>query len=125
MPDLLKRPFGTRGKVHDITPASAGWRYVGYSLYHLKAGDTAAEATGENEVILVMVEGKASIKAAGEDWGVLGERMDVFEKMPPHCLSLLEFWGACSQEGLRCLFINPSFELPCTEDKPAFAWWVP
>ncbi len=50
------------------------------------AGDTVAEATGDREVILVMVEGKAVIDAAGQDWGVLGDRMDVFEKTLPHCL---------------------------------------
>ncbi|AOZ68058.1 5-deoxy-glucuronate isomerase [Rhodobacter xanthinilyticus] len=86
MPDLLRKPFGTHGKVHEITPATAGWRYVGFSLYRLRAGESAAEATGSTEVILVMVEGKAKVTAAGQDWGVLGERMDVFEKTPPHCL---------------------------------------
>ena len=88
MPELLKRPFGTRGKVHHITPESAGWRYVGFSLYRLKAGDRAAEVTGDREVILVVVEGKVAITGAGTDWGVLGERMDVFEKSPPHSLYL-------------------------------------
>ncbi len=88
MTDLLRKPFGARGKVHEISPASAGWRYVGFSLYRLRAGDTATEATGEREVILVIVEGKASIRAAGQDWGLLGDRMDVFEKTPPHCLYL-------------------------------------
>jgi 5-deoxy-glucuronate isomerase len=88
MSDLLKKPFGKRGKVHQITPESAGWRYVGFSLYHLKAGDRAAEVTGDREVILVLVEGKAAITGAGQDWGVLGERMNVFEKTPPHCLYL-------------------------------------
>lgn len=38
------------------------------------------------ETILVMVEGKARFTAAGKDWGELGDRMDVFEKTPPHCL---------------------------------------
>ena len=56
MPDLLKKPFGAHGKVHEITPQTAGWRYVGFSLYHLRAGDRAAEATGDNEVILYLVE---------------------------------------------------------------------
>lgn len=88
MPDLLRKPFGTRGKVHNITPQSAGWRYVGFDLWHLKAGDTAAEATGDREVILVVVEGKAHVKGADQDWGILGERMNVFEKTPPHCLYL-------------------------------------
>jgi len=84
--ELLRKPEGVRGKVHDITPASAGWGYVGFGLYRLAAGDRVAEATGDREVILVMVEGKAQVTAAGMDWGVLGDRMDVFERTPPHCL---------------------------------------
>ena len=86
MPDLLRHPTGTRGKVHDITPASAGWGYVGFTLYRLEPGDVAEEMTGETEVILVIVEGKAKVQAAGQDWGEMGARMDVFEKTPPHCL---------------------------------------
>lgn len=82
MSDLLKTPFGTHGKAHQITPESAGRRYVGFSLSRLRAGETVAEATGDREVILVMVEGKASFNAAGQDWGVLGERLSVFEKTP-------------------------------------------
>ncbi|MVA12222.1 5-deoxy-glucuronate isomerase [Agrobacterium vitis] len=96
MPDLLRKPFGTHGKVHDITPQSAGWRYVGFSLHRLRAGETVGEATGLDEVILVMVEGRASFIAAGQDWGVLGDRVNVFEKTPPHCLYIPndETWKA-------------------------------
>ena len=67
---------------------SAGWGYVGFGLYRLKAGRRRAEATGDTEVILVLVEGKARIPGAGQDWGEMGDRMDVFEKTPPHCLYL-------------------------------------
>jgi len=88
MPKLLRKPAGTRGKVHEITPENAGWRYVGFALYRLRAGDTAFEATGAREVILVVVEGKTRIEGAGRDWGILGDRMDVFERTPPHCLYL-------------------------------------
>src|SRR5210317_1091804 len=88
MSDLLKKPFGTHGKVHQITPESAGWRYVGFSLYRLRAGETVGEVTGDREVILVLVEGKAQITGAGQDWGELGDRMSVFEKTPPHSLYL-------------------------------------
>jgi 5-deoxy-glucuronate isomerase len=97
--DLLRRPFGARGKVHEITPSSAGWRYVGFSLYRLRAGETASESTGTNEVIVVLVEGKAAIHAAGRDWGVFGERMNVFERIPPHCLYLPngETWEAVAE----------------------------
>ena len=86
MADLLRKPSRMRGKVHDITPESAGWGHVGFGLYRLEAGDRAAEVTGGREVILVLVEGKASLSGMGRDWGVLGERMSVFEKTPPHCL---------------------------------------
>ncbi len=30
--ELLRKPTGTNGKVHDITPESAGWGYVGFGL---------------------------------------------------------------------------------------------
>ena len=88
MADLLRKPFGSHGKVHEITPHSAGWRYVGFSLYRLRPGDEIEDMTGGREVILVIVEGKAKLQAAGQDWGVLGDRMNVFEKTPPHCLYL-------------------------------------
>jgi 5-deoxy-glucuronate isomerase len=84
MPSLLVKPAGTAGKVHDITPKSAGWGYVGFGLYRLKPGEVAQEETGDTEVILVLVEGKAEISAAGRDFGELGHRMDVFERRPPH-----------------------------------------
>lgn len=86
MTDLLRKPNGSAGKVHDITPENAGWGYVGFGLYRLKAGETAAEPTGETEVILVLVEGKADISGAGKSFGELGDRMNVFEKKPPHCV---------------------------------------
>jgi 5-deoxy-glucuronate isomerase len=82
---LLRKPFGIHGKVHEITPSSAGWRHVGFSLWRLRVGETVSEATGDCEVILVMVEGKARLAAAGRDWGVLGQRLNVFDKTPPHC----------------------------------------
>ncbi|HQU67477.1 MAG TPA: 5-deoxy-glucuronate isomerase [Albidovulum sp.] len=86
MSKLLVKPAGTAGKVYDVTPESAGWGYVGFGLYRLKPGETAAEATGDKEAILVLVEGKAKLTAGGTDFGEMGERMDVFEKTPPHCL---------------------------------------
>lgn len=88
MNGLLRRPFGTHGKVHEITPQTAGWRHVGFSLYRLRPGEAAREATGTRETVIVMVEGKARLAAAGRDWGVLGDRMSVFEKTPPHSLYL-------------------------------------
>lgn len=86
MAELLRRPLAASGKLHDITPASAGWGYVGFALYDLQPGQTAAERTGDREVILVIVEGKARLTAAGRDWGEMGDRMSVFDRSAPHCL---------------------------------------
>ncbi|MBI1416446.1 MAG: 5-deoxy-glucuronate isomerase [Limimaricola sp.] len=83
---LLRHPQSGTPKVHDITPRDAGWRYVGFGLYDLQPGQDAAEATGGHEAILVLVEGKARISAAGQDFGEMGERMSPFERTPPHCL---------------------------------------
>ena len=88
MTNLLRKPNGTRGKVHDIAPEAAGWRYVGFGLYRLRAGETAHEATGDREAILVLVEGRARVSGAGRDFGEIGERINVFEKTPPHCVYL-------------------------------------
>ena len=84
MPDLLVRPDATSGMIHDITPESAGWGYVGFQLHLLSAGEAIAEPTGDREVIIVLVEGRAEISAGGQAFGELGDRMDVFEKTPPH-----------------------------------------
>lgn len=86
MSKLLVRPAGSAGKVHDITPRSAGWSYVGFALYRLAAGESAMEKTGDREAILVLVEGRAEVSAGGRDFGELGDRMDVFERKPPHAV---------------------------------------
>lgn len=86
MEDLLRKPMAHDGLIHAITPENAGWRYVGFELYRLALGAAATGLTKDCEAILVMVEGHAQVQAAGQDWGVLGDRMDVFEKTAPHCL---------------------------------------
>ena len=88
MVELLRKPSGVRGKVHDISAEGAGWGYVGFGLYRLEPGDVAAEVTGDREVILVLIEGRVKVSGAGEDFGEMGARMDVFEKTPPHCVYL-------------------------------------
>ena len=86
MSKLLRKPTATTGKVHDITPETANWGYVGFGLYRLKPGESAHEDTGDTEVILVLVEGKAEIASGDVSFGELGERMSVFERLPPHCV---------------------------------------
>lgn len=86
MSRLLRRPNTDSSKTHDITPASAGWHYVGFDLYRLPPGEIIAEITGDREVILVLVEGKADLSVGLTNYGELGDRMDVFERKKPHAV---------------------------------------
>ncbi len=91
---LLRKPTGQSGRIHNITienaktPESPDWGYVGFDLWRLAPGETAEGATGDLEVILVMVEGKAQITGGGESFGEMGDRMSVFDKRPPHAAYL-------------------------------------
>jgi len=65
-----------------VTPESAGWDYVGFDLYRLSPGESAAAETGDREVCLVFVSGRARVEATGEDLGVVGGRMSPFDGKP-------------------------------------------
>ncbi len=69
--------------VHEVDLFRCLFRWLLDDDYRLRAGECVSEHTGGQEIILVMIEGKATVMAAGTDWGELGERMDVFEKTPP------------------------------------------
>ncbi|NNL18909.1 MAG: 5-deoxy-glucuronate isomerase [Boseongicola sp.] len=86
MGDLLRKPTGTVGVVHDITPKSANWGYVGFALHRLSPGDAASGSTRDLEAILVVVEGKLELTVGDTDFGEIGDRMSVFEKTAPHCV---------------------------------------
>ena len=48
MSDLLRRPLGDAGRIHDVTPQDAGWRYVGFTAYRLKPGDVITEKSARS-----------------------------------------------------------------------------
>lgn len=73
---------GGDGRVVHITPDSAGWTYVGFDLYRLAPGQGLAGATGEREVCLVLVSGRAAVAGGGADFGAIGERMSPFDGKP-------------------------------------------
>ncbi|PRX35053.1 5-deoxy-glucuronate isomerase [Meinhardsimonia xiamenensis] len=83
---LLRKPVAVTGKIHDITPNKAAWERLGLGIYRLEPGELVAEPTGENEVILVLIEGRAEIGVEDRDFGELGNRMDVFDKSAPHAV---------------------------------------
>lgn len=80
---LLQKPKAKHGLIHEITPQSAGWTYVGFAAHRLSKGQTVSLDTEEREAILVLVEGMANISAQGFEFGELGARMNVFDRTPP------------------------------------------
>lgn len=82
MSDLIVKPSGTEGWTINVTPESAGWTYVGFDLHELPPGESAHNKTGDREVCLVLVSGKARITAGGTDFGLVGSRMSPFEGKP-------------------------------------------
>jgi len=70
------------GVGHRITPESAGWRYVGFETRALKEGAQSKLATGDTEVCIVILSGKARVTAGVFDSGVIGERKTVFDGLP-------------------------------------------
>jgi 5-deoxy-glucuronate isomerase len=85
MSDLLLKNHapGPDGLVHAVTPASAGWGYVGFALYRLQDGQRIRAETGEREVCLVLVGGRATIGAGGQRFAGIGEREHPFEGKKP------------------------------------------
>ena len=74
MADLLLKNHApdAQGLVHRVTPESAGWSHVGFSLHRLKPGQSIAASTGEREACLVLVGGRAKVAAGGHDFGEVG-----------------------------------------------------
>ncbi|MEM6762058.1 MAG: 5-deoxy-glucuronate isomerase [Pseudomonadota bacterium] len=83
MADLLRKPVGEIGAIHQITPAAAGWTYVGFELHRLATGDSATGAVEGRETILVVVEGTVHLSVGGVAMGAIGQRKSVFEASPP------------------------------------------
>ena len=84
MSHLLVHPSApdAEGRILSVTPQSAGWTYVGFEVYRLKAGQSVTHQTEGNEICLVILSGRAAIRAGELECGTLGERTNVFEGLP-------------------------------------------
>jgi 5-deoxy-glucuronate isomerase len=85
MADLKVRPSApdAGGRVIDITPASAGWKYVGFEVRRLAAGQRAGFSFEGRETCLVVLTGKADISAGGARFEGVGGRASVFDDAAP------------------------------------------
>jgi len=72
---LLVRP---QGSVLQVTPESAGWKYVGFEVLRLAGGERATVDTGDREVCVVVVQGACHVG----DFPDLGGRPDPWSGPP-------------------------------------------
>lgn len=82
--NLLVRPHApdADGVMLDITPASAGWTYVGFRVVRLNAGEVHDGGELGREACLVALTGTAEIVAGGEAFAEVGGRASVFDGAP-------------------------------------------
>ncbi len=82
MSKLLVRPEGGLGRIHHVTPESAGWTHVGFDVHLLRTGEVVAGETGSREACLVLVAGRARVAVNAEEFGEIGERLSPFAGKP-------------------------------------------
>jgi len=71
------------GTVLSITPESAGWKHVGFKLVKLTEGQRYSAVETGRETCLVLVTGKASIRAGEHHYNDIGGRSSPFEDRAP------------------------------------------
>ena len=94
MKSLISRALSKNpeGLIQNITPESAGWKFVGFDVFRILSGKTLEKETNNNEVCLVILSGKASVSTKMKKWSQLGERESVFSResgnkgMPPYAV---------------------------------------
>jgi 5-deoxy-glucuronate isomerase len=82
MSKLLVKP-AAKSKVHQVTPQSAGWDYVGFSVHDLAAGETLDCQQAGRELCIVVLTGTANISTGSNSWLNIGGRTSVFVDQPP------------------------------------------
>ena len=87
MSKLLVKPADTQ-QVHAISPESAGWKYVGFGLYDLQAGQDLELRQAGRELCLVVLSGTTSVQVGEQHWTGVGGRSSVFDEQPPGVIYL-------------------------------------
>ncbi len=92
---LLVKGRRTGREIVRVTPASAGWRYVGFAAYRLQPGETIDVDLKGSEVCIVVLAGTVDVEGGGQAWRDIGARPSVFADQAPYAVYLP------SGEGIR------------------------
>jgi 5-deoxy-glucuronate isomerase len=76
----LIRPSNDSDVVIEVTPGSAGWRYLSFKVVSLAAGGHYSQQSGADEIALVPLAGQGSAGVSGEEFGL--SRSGFFEQAP-------------------------------------------
>ncbi len=71
------------GRVLNVTPQSAGWERVGFSVVRLSPGQSFSGQEVTRETCLVLVAGTADVTVADTVFAAVGGRASPFEDAPP------------------------------------------
>jgi len=81
--NLLVKANASAREIVRVTPASAGWSYVGFAAYRLAPSETCELDLRGREVCIVVLAGRVEVQAGHERWQELGNRSSVFDDAPP------------------------------------------
>jgi len=80
---LLVKASAQGREIVDVTPARAGWTYVGFRALRLAAGQIENVASSSRELCVVVLAGTVSVEVDGAVYDGLGTRDSVFDDLPP------------------------------------------
>ncbi|MFN8133558.1 MAG: 5-deoxy-glucuronate isomerase [Solirubrobacteraceae bacterium] len=73
---------GGAGTLVEVTPASAGWEYVGFEAVGVAPDAPALRETGGRELCVVALGGRVTVRLNGAAFAQIGGRADVFSGLP-------------------------------------------
>jgi 5-deoxy-glucuronate isomerase len=83
---LLVKAAPTGRDIVTVTPASAGWRYVGFSAHRLAPAERMTLAADDRERCVVVLAGIVDVEVPGHAWRAIGDRTSVFDDRAPYAV---------------------------------------
>src|SRR5450759_4195278 len=75
---------GPDGLVVGIDPHTAGWDFTTCHVYRLRPGQSVSRAADDQERLVLVLEGRAAVRAGDHDFGMVGSRATVFDGPRTH-----------------------------------------
>ena len=82
---LLRRPHAPDrdGAIIRLDAAEAGWKYIDFAVHRMASGGRLVRPGDSKEVLVLILEGRAAVRAGERAFGELGTRESVFDGPPP------------------------------------------